>query len=238
MTQPQYKSVRILSEVYELISSAAKDSKLTISEFIASLCDGTGYINGRVFSTRNISNNGTIIYALDFDDNSVQMLHNYPDSNSDTPGTFYSGSFKFHNFTEALNYFKDLRQALPNREYKQPPNIFGGSGNLTTRNNYGFFQAIYNNINTNPEIAELICTYNVETLGRNSTFKYNTRESTIIYGSGPTRAKIPKDMIDAVRDKRNSLPIKKQDTPAEYQSLDYSTTLTPYVAALIRDGIV
>lgn len=142
MTQPQYKSIRILSDVYELVSAAAKDSKLTISEFIASLCYSAGYTTGRVFSTRNMSDSGTIIYALDFDDNSVQMLHNYPDSNSDTPGTFFSGRFKLQDFMVALDYFKDLRQALPNRVYKHPPNIFSGSGNLTTRNNYGFFQAI------------------------------------------------------------------------------------------------
>lgn len=142
----QYKSIRVISEVYDIVSAAAKDSKQTISEVIESFFRNAQYINGKVFSTRNISNTGTIIYAIDFDDCSVQMLHNYPDSNSDTPGTFFSGNFKLQDFIIALDYFKDLRQILSNRKFKQPPAIFNGNGNLATRNNYGFFKAIFDNL--------------------------------------------------------------------------------------------
>ena len=145
MSQSKYKSIRILSHVYDTISMVATDSRQTLSKVIESWCNGAEYINGRTFSTRNLSDTGTIIYSIDYDKATVQMLHNYPDINSETPGTFYAGTLKLADFLNALDYFEDLRKPLPSRLYNKEPEFFIEKGNLATRNNYGFFKAVFDN---------------------------------------------------------------------------------------------
>jgi hypothetical protein len=145
MSNSKYKSIRILSNVYDSISMIAADSRQTLSKVIESWCSGAQYLNGRIFSTRNLSDTGTIIYAIDFDRSTVQMLHNYPDINSETPGVFYHGVLNLSDFLKALAYFEDLRKPLSARMYQHAPEFFTEKLNIATRNNYGFFKAIFDN---------------------------------------------------------------------------------------------
>ena len=143
MSQSKYKSIRILSHVYDTISMIATDSRQTLSKVLESRCNGAQYVNGRVFSARNLNDTGTIIYAIDFDKSTVQMLHNYPDINSETLGIFYTGVFKLGDFMNILDYFEDLRKPLASRMHQQMPECFVEKVNIATRNNYGFFKAIF-----------------------------------------------------------------------------------------------